>query len=71
MGSDYKTQIAYLLPAVPGETVRITTRLIYMDDTRIVIEGVMTDGNAKRMKAIVVGGIRLRQHDDGQTDEAR
>ncbi|MBX3065466.1 MAG: acyl-CoA thioesterase [Anaerolineae bacterium] len=47
-----KTQIAYLLPAVPGETVRIGTRLIYMDESRIVIEGVMSDSNGKRLKAI-------------------
>lgn len=47
-----KTQIAYLLPAMPGETVRIGTRLIFMDDNRIVIEGVMSDGNGKRLKAI-------------------
>jgi YbgC/YbaW family acyl-CoA thioester hydrolase len=46
-----KSQIAYLLPAAMGETVRIRTRLIYVTDRTLLIEGVMLNAEGTRLKS--------------------
>src|SRR5688500_8901460 len=47
-----KTHIAYLAPALLMENVRIRTRLIHLTENGIVIEGVMLNAEATRVKAI-------------------
>jgi thioesterase-3 len=48
-----KNQIAYLAPAVMQEHVLIRTKLIEMTDSILVVEGLMLDAAARRLKAIV------------------
>jgi thioesterase III len=48
-----KNQIAYLAPAVMQEQVLIRTKLIEMTDSILVVEGLMLDATARRLKAIV------------------
>ncbi len=47
-----KTQIAYLAPAVMQEALLIRTRLIRMSETQLVVEGVMLDQAARRLKSV-------------------
>jgi YbgC/YbaW family acyl-CoA thioester hydrolase len=47
-----KNQIAYLAPAIMQEQVIIRTQLIHMSDSRIVVEGMMLDKNARRLKSV-------------------
>lgn len=47
-----RNQIAYLAPAGVMEEVRIITRLIQASETTLVVEGVMIDKAAKRVKAV-------------------
>src|SRR5690606_31856397 len=47
-----KSQIAYLSPAKMQEKVIIRTRLIEMNESLLVVEGVMLDGDARRVKAV-------------------
>jgi acyl-CoA thioester hydrolase len=47
-----KNQIAYLAPAVMQEHVLIRTRLIEITDNVIVVEGLMLDAAARRLKSI-------------------
>ncbi len=48
-----KNQIAYLSPAVMQEQVMIRTKLIRMTDNVLVVEGLMMDAAARRLKAVV------------------
>lgn len=55
LGSNWlvsKTQIAFLLPAVLMETVRIQTRLIWATQRKLVVEGIMFDAGGRQMKAV-------------------
>ncbi|MBK8903449.1 MAG: acyl-CoA thioesterase [Anaerolineaceae bacterium] len=47
-----KTQIAFWLPALLMETVRIQTRLIWATHRQLVVEGIMLDENGQQMKAV-------------------
>jgi acyl-CoA thioester hydrolase len=47
------TQIAYLRPVVAMEEVLVRTRLIYFDETSVVVEGMMLDKEEKRLKALI------------------
>ncbi|HEX2622433.1 MAG TPA: acyl-CoA thioesterase [Phototrophicaceae bacterium] len=47
-----KTQIAYLSPAVMQEQLVIRTHLIQMTETNLVVEGLMLDKAARRLKAV-------------------
>ncbi len=47
-----KTQIAYVWPAALMEEVRIRTRLIHADQSKLVVEGVMLDEAGKHVKAV-------------------
>ena len=47
-----KNQIAYLAPAVMQEQVLIRTKLIQMTDSILVVEGLMLDSAARRLKAV-------------------
>src|SRR5215216_6578269 len=48
-----RTHIAYLTPARVMEQIAIQTRLIQMNETLLVVEGVMFDSELKRPKAVV------------------
>lgn len=48
-----KNQIAYLSPAMMQEEVRIRTHLIHMAEGGLVVEGLMFDHTAHRLKAVV------------------
>lgn len=55
LGSNWvvsKTQIAFLLPALLMEAVRIQTRLISATQRKLVVEGVMLDESGKQIKAV-------------------
>jgi acyl-CoA thioester hydrolase len=45
-----KNQIAYLRPVQVMEEIRIRTRLIYFNEKSLVVEGLMLDKNAQRLK---------------------
>lgn len=47
-----KTEIAFLLPAMLMETVRIQTRLIWATQRKLVVEGIMFDESGRQMKAV-------------------
>ena len=47
-----RTHIAYLSPALMTEQVLIQTRLIHMTDSTLVVEGVMLNRDATRLKAV-------------------
>ena len=47
-----KNQLAYLFPANVQEQVIIRTRLVHMTDSLLVVEGLMLDSAAKRLKAV-------------------
>lgn len=47
-----RTHIAYLSPARMTEVVRIRTRLIHLTESAILVEGVMLDADARRIKAV-------------------
>jgi YbgC/YbaW family acyl-CoA thioester hydrolase len=47
-----KNQLAYLHPAMMQEQVLIRTRLIQMSETVLVVEGLMFDSAARRLKAV-------------------
>ena len=47
-----KNQLAYLYPANVQEQVIIRTRLVQMTETVLVVEGLMLDGAARRLKAV-------------------
>ncbi|MBA3874195.1 MAG: acyl-CoA thioesterase [Anaerolineae bacterium] len=47
-----KNQLAYLSPASVQEEVLIRTRLIHMTPSVLVVEGLMLDAAAKRLKAV-------------------
>jgi len=47
-----KNQLAYLHPAMLQEQVLIRTRLVRMSETVLVVEGLMFDIAAKRLKAV-------------------
>ena len=48
-----KLQIAFLSPAVVMEKVLIRTRLVNATENSIVVEGLMLDREAQRLKAII------------------
>lgn len=45
-----KNQIAYLRPVQVMEEIRIRTRLVYFDEKSLVVEGLMLDKSAQRLK---------------------
>ncbi len=45
-------QVAYLRPAMLGEVVRITTRLIDVTADALTVEGVMADASDRQLKAV-------------------
>lgn len=47
-----KTHIAYLTPAGVGERVLIRTRLVHMDESHLVVEGLMLDEAGRRLKSV-------------------
>jgi acyl-CoA thioester hydrolase len=47
-----QTQIAYLAPAQLAEEVLVRTRLVHADENRLVVEGIMLDAQARRVKAV-------------------
>lgn len=47
-----QSQIAFVLSALPGETVRIRTELIHFTESTLVVEAIMLDEAAARIKAI-------------------
>ena len=47
-----KNQLAYLQPAMLQEQVLIRTRLVQMTESVLVVEGLMLDSAAKRLKAV-------------------
>ncbi len=47
-----KNQLAYLFPASVQEQILIRTRLVHMTDSVLVVEGLMLDSAAKRLKAV-------------------
>ena len=47
-----KNQLAYLYPANVQEQVIIRTRLVQMTETVLVVEGLMLDSAARRLKAV-------------------
>ncbi len=47
-----KNQLAYLYPAAVQEQVIIRTNLIQMTDSVLVVEGLMLDSTARRLKAV-------------------
>ena len=47
-----KTEIAFLLPAMLMETVRIQTRLIWATQRKLVVEGIMFDESGQQMKSV-------------------
>jgi acyl-CoA thioester hydrolase len=47
-----KSQLAYLAPAIMQEQVLIRTHLIQMTDTVLVVEGLMFDEDARRLKSV-------------------
>lgn len=48
-----KTQIAYVRPVAAMEEVLVRTRLIYFDETSLVVEGMMLDKDEKHLKALI------------------
>ena len=48
-----KTQIAYLRPVPAMSRVLVRTRLLYFDETSLVVEGMMLDGETRRLKALI------------------
>jgi len=47
-----KTEIAFLLPALLMETVRLQTRLIWATQRKLVVEGIMFDESGRQIKSI-------------------
>jgi acyl-CoA thioester hydrolase len=47
-----KTEIAFLLPAMLMETVRLQTRLIWATQRKLVVEGIMFDESGQQMKSV-------------------
>lgn len=47
-----KNQLAYLSPAMMQEEVLIRTHLIHMTESVLVVEGLMFDKDARRLKAV-------------------
>ncbi len=47
-----KNQLAYLYPAAVQEQVVIRTNLVQMTDSVLVVEGLMLDSTARRLKAV-------------------
>src|SRR5690349_7723141 len=47
-----KNQLAYLFPASVQEQVLIRTNLIQMTESVLVVEGLMLDSTARRLKAV-------------------
>ncbi|MBI1280884.1 MAG: acyl-CoA thioesterase [Anaerolineaceae bacterium] len=47
-----KNQLAYLYPAAVQEQVLIRTNLVHMSDSILVVEGLMLDSAARRLKAV-------------------
>lgn len=47
-----KNQLAYLFPASVQEQIVIRTRLVHMTGSVLVVEGLMLDSAAKRLKAL-------------------
>lgn len=47
-----KNQIAYLRPVQVMEEIRIRTRLVYFDERMLVVEGLMLDKSARRLKCL-------------------
>lgn len=47
-----KNQLAYLFPASIQEQIIIRTRLVHMTDSVLVVEGLMLDNAARRLKAV-------------------
>ena len=47
-----KTEIAFLLPALLMETVRLQTRLIWATRRKLVVEGIMFDEHGQQMKSV-------------------
>lgn len=47
-----KTEIAFLLPAMLMETVRIQTRLIWATQRKLVVEGIMFDESGRQIKSV-------------------
>jgi YbgC/YbaW family acyl-CoA thioester hydrolase len=47
-----KTEIAFLLPAMLMETVRIQTRLVWVTQRKLVVEGIMFDESGQQIKSV-------------------
>ncbi len=47
-----KTEIAFLLPAMLMETVRIQTQLILATERKLVVEGIMFDESGRQIKSV-------------------
>lgn len=48
-----KTQIAYLRPAPAMSRVIVRTRLLFFDETSLVVEGLMLEEGSRRLKALI------------------
>ncbi|WP_348970579.1 acyl-CoA thioesterase [Chondrinema litorale] len=49
----YQHQIAYVRPAMVGETVKIMSRCIYYDEDTLIVEYFMTDIKRKQLKTLL------------------
>ncbi|MAU00856.1 MAG: thioesterase [Anaerolineaceae bacterium] len=47
-----KTEIAFLLPAMLMESVRIQTQLIWTTQRKLVVEGIMLDATGRQIKSV-------------------
>jgi len=47
-----KNQLAYLKPVLVMEQIRIRTRLLYFNEKSLVVEGLMLDKDARRLKCL-------------------
>jgi acyl-CoA thioester hydrolase len=65
----YQHHIAYVRPANVGEWVRIFSRLIWFDESSVLLEYVMTDDSAQQLKTVLWTQMKYVDVRTGQRTE--
>lgn len=65
----YNHNISYIKPAVMGEWVKITSRLIFYDKNTIVVEYIMTDQFRRNLRSLLLSTMKYVNVETGKTTD--